>query len=532
VVVAGMLYNHIVSAVVAAISVICYIVFTILCYKGIIPPLLVAMDGMVSPAVRSVFFHPIMLILFIVLAIYTTKIAHYFTQVRERLLEARNKELTALHQMSNTIKSMVSLESVLMEVLHGVIKGLEFDLTLLMLFDKENNIIRCYPPKDNPIVKKVTELLGFPMESISLPVSSIENTAFRSIRQNQIIFRRDISELVVGLKPNIPQEYVLRIQNEFNLKKVVGVPLVTEGEIIGALFSFTTSPFIGERMVQTLESFANQAAMAIQTAQLISELKKKNLALIEANRVKSEFLATMSHELRTPLTAIIGFSELLMEGVMGELNEEQKDSVKEVLNNGANLLDMINNLLDLAKVDSGKMELSRSQFDLGDLLTRVGHTIASLIQRKRHEFSVYIQEKIPVMFADEKRIQQVVLNLLSNAIKFTPDGGGIKIEGRFFETVTDARKEGLYIKEGLSFRNGFYLVRVADTGIGIKSEHLESIFDIFSQVDSSATRSYEGTGLGLALAKQFVELHGGAIWAESLFGKGATFTFVVPYKEP
>jgi signal transduction histidine kinase len=427
---------------------------------------------------------------------------------------------------------MVSLESVLMEVLHGVIKGLEFDLTLLMLFDKENNIIRCYPPKDNPIVKKVTELLGFPMESISLPVSSIENTAFRSIRQNQIIFRRDISELVVGLKPNIPQEYVLRIQNEFNLKKVVGVPLVTEGEIIGALFSFTTSPFIGERMVQTLESFANQAAMAIQTAQLISELKKKNLALIEANRVKSEFLATMSHELRTPLTAIIGFSELLMEGVMGELNEEQKDSVKEVLNNGANLLDMINNLLDLAKVDSGKMELSRSQFDLGDLLTRVGHTIASLIQRKRHEFSVYIQEKIPVMFADEKRIQQVVLNLLSNAIKFTPDGGGIKIEGRFFETVTDARKEGLYIKEGLSFRNGFYLVRVADTGIGIKSEHLESIFDIFSQVDSSATRSYEGTGLGLALAKQFVELHGGAIWAESLFGKGATFTFVVPYKEP
>ena len=218
----------------------------------------------------------------------------------------------------------------------------------------------------------------------------------------------------------------------------------------------------------------------------------------------------MSHELRTPLTAIIGFSELLLEGVMGELNEEQKDSVREVVNNGSGLLDMINNLLDLAKVESGKMKLAPAEFSLPDLLERVRHTVASLIQRKRHNLSLEVQD-MPLFLADERRIQQVVLNLLANAIKFTPDGGSIKISA--------------------SHKSGIFHVSISDTGIGIKDEHLEKIFDVFSQVDSSVTRSYEGTGLGLALAKQFVELHGGKIWAESRIGQGATFSFIIPQKD-
>lgn len=510
-VVVGMLYNHIAAIAVAGISLFIYAIFTILCYQNVIPPLLVAMDGMVPPAVRSPYFHPLMLAMFLALAIYTTKIAHHFTQVRERMLEERNKELTALHHMSNTIRSMVSLELVFKEVLQGVMHGLDFNMTLLMLFDKDTKSIKCYPPKDNAVVKRVEELLGFPLENISLSLEAIDNTAFRSLRQNQIIFRRDMSELVTGLKPSIPPEQVSKIQEQFNLKKVVAVPLVAEGKVIGALFGFTTQYFIGERMVQTLESFANQAAMAIQTAQLIAELRRKNIALLEANRVKSEFLATMSHELRTPLTAIIGFSELLLEGVMGELNDEQKDSIREVLNNGAGLLDMINNLLDLAKVDSGKMKLNFSKFDLSDLLERVGHTIASLIQRKRHNLTFDVQEDMPPIVADEKRVQQVVLNLLSNAIKFTPDGGDIDVSAYF--------------------KDNQYHVSVSDNGIGIRQEHLETIFDVFSQVDSSVTRSYEGTGLGLALAKQFVELHGGKIWAESQPNKGAVFHFTLPQIE-
>lgn len=530
-VIAGMLYNHIVAAVVAGISIVGYVGFSILAYEGIIPPMLVAMDGMVSPAVRSPYFHSLMLILFLLLAIYTTKIAHHFTQVRERLLESRNKELTALHQMSNTIKSMTSLEVVLHEVMQAVMQGLDFAVTLLMLFDKNSKEIKCYPPKDNPVIKKIEELIGFSLERVSLPLSAFENTALRSLKQNQIIFRRDMSELVVGLTPQISSDMARKVQDEFNLKKVVAVPLVAEGQVIGAMIGFSTLLFIGERMVQTLDAFANQAAMAIQTAQLISELRKKNLALLEANRVKSEFLATMSHELRTPLTAIIGFSELLMEGVMGELNEEQKDSVREVLNNGANLLDMINNLLDLAKVDSGKMELNISKFDLKDLLMRVSHTIASLIQRKRHQLNLDIAPDVPPIAADEKRVQQIVLNLLSNAVKFTPDGGRISITARYWRSLEGAPKDvQLMCAKNSGIKGGLFYVSVADSGIGIKEEHLETIFDVFSQVDSSITRSYEGTGLGLALAKQFVELHGGNIWAQSEYGKGASFSFVIPQR--
>lgn len=509
-VVAGMLYNHKIAGLVAAISFVCYGVFAFLCHADIIPPMLVAMDGMVPPAVGSPYFYPLMLVVFLLLAIYTTNIAHHFTQVRERMLEARNNELTALHRMSNTVRSMLSLESVLFEVQNGVMAGLDFKLALIVLFDKETKRIKIYPPKDNPIIKKVEGKLGFPLSEASLPVNALENTALGSLKRNQVIFRRDVAELVVGFDPAIPAELVSNLQAEFGLKKVVAVPLVTEGAVTGALFGFTSVPFVSERTVQTFESFANQAAMAIQTATLISELKRKNIALIEANRVKSEFLATMSHELRTPLTAIIGFSELLLESVMGELNDEQKDSVREVLNNGANLLDMINNLLDLAKVESGKMVLNRGPFDFSELLGRISHTISSLIQRKRHKFTLDVQKGMPPVVADEKRIQQVILNLLSNAIKFTPEGGSVSVK--------------------TYFKDGRFQVSVSDNGIGIKPEHLESIFDVFSQVESSITRSYEGTGLGLALARQFVELHGGKIWAESELGKGAIFSFELPNK--
>lgn len=531
-IIAGMLYDHIIATSAALIALICYLIFSLLCHNGIIPPLLVAMDGMVPPAVKSEYFHPLILALFLFLTVYTTKIAHHFTQVRERLLESRNKELTALHQMSNAIRSMVSLETVLTEVLQGVMKGLDFGVTLLMLFDRDSKTIKCYPPKGNKIVDEVEKMLSVSLKDISLPIDAFENTAFRSLRQNQVIFRRDLSELVVGLKPEISPDLIVEVQQKFSLRKVVAVPLVSEGVVIGALFGFTTLHFIGERMVQTLESFANQAAIAIHTAQLISELRKKNIALQEANRVKSEFLATMSHELRTPLTAIIGFSELLLEGVMGELNDEQKDSVREVLNNGSNLLEMINNLLDLAKVDSGKMKLNLSTFDMPDLLNRVGHTIASLIQRKRHNLTIDVVKDMPPVVADEKRLQQIVLNLLSNAIKFTPDGGQINLFARFWPTAADAMKRGgIGDHIPANSKMGVYHVKVSDTGIGIKPEHLDKIFDVFLQIDSSATRNYEGTGLGLALAKQFVELHGGQIWAESTPGKGTSFSFIIPRVE-
>jgi len=239
----------------------------------------------------------------------------------------------------------------------------------------------------------------------------------------------------------------------------------------------------------------------------------------------------MSHELRTPLTAIIGFSELLMEGVLGDLTDEQKDSIQEVLNNGADLLELINSLLDLSKIDSGKMRFEIHPFDMSEMVDRVSRMISSLIQRKEHDFTVSIQKDLPAIMGDERKLQRVLLNLISNAIKFTPDKGMIKVWVKFFPSIESMKTESWYEKiKNIQDRysEGIFCIGVEDNGVGIKSEHLDIVFDLFQQADSSVTRSYGGTGLGLALAKQYIEQHNGIIWAESEYGKGAKFFVLLP----
>ena len=169
---------------------------------------------------------------------------------------------------------------------------------------------------------------------------------------------------------------------------------------------------------------------------------------------------------------------------------------------------MINNLLDMAKIEAGKMTLEINPFDMNELLKRLVHTISSLVQRKKHQLKLHLPQQSPLVYADEKKIQQVILNLLSNAIKFTPDGGKIDVS--------------------LHYQQRIFLLDVEDNGIGIREENRRSIFDMFQQADSSVTRKHGGTGLGLALAKQFVELHGGEIRLKSEYGKGSKFTMVLP----
>lgn len=264
--------------------------------------------------------------------------------------------------------------------------------------------------------------------------------------------------------------------------------------------------------------------------ELHGQLEMINEQLKEANRVKSEFLATMSHELRTPLTAIIGFSELMMEGVMGELSNDQKEGIQEVLNNGADLLALINSLLDLAKIEAGKMRLDLQEFDISETVERVGKMLSSLIQRKRHNLSIAIGKDLPAIRGDERRIQQILLNLLSNAIKFTPDGGKIEISVDFYGSEALAGQPWhSRIEGGMDqFSSGVFKLMVRDNGVGIQKENLNMVFDVFQQADSSITRSFGGTGLGLALAKQYAELHKGVIWVESEYGKGASFYLLLP----
>ncbi|MDK2912621.1 MAG: hypothetical protein PWR29_1578 [Methanolobus sp.] len=251
----------------------------------------------------------------------------------------------------------------------------------------------------------------------------------------------------------------------------------------------------------------------------ITEQKQAEISLIEAkmmaeesNRIKSEFLANMSHELRTPLTAVIGFSDILSMQKFGELNSKQLEFTGHILNSGKHLLELINDILDLSKIEAGKMELYCEDFSVDTLLEEVQRTVYPLAARKNIELTIKNDVLQPEMFADRFKFKQIMYNLLSNAIKFTPDDGKISVF---------AKRDGNFLE-----------VSVSDTGIGISADRLDEIFDPFMQVDASNRRKYGGTGLGLALVKRFVEMHGGKVRVKSEEGKGSTFIFTLAEQKP
>lgn len=509
--IAGVFYDYFVGLLIAFACGVFYGAYLLLSQFGIILALVIDWGDQIPPESHSPQYHYFFWVSFSILAVYGVKVASQFNQKRERMLETRNKELTALAHMSSTIRSTISVEKVLEQILEGIQSGLDLTLSVLVLFDREKGRIRLLAPQNHPAIQKITPILGEPLPAFVFPLEVPENTALQGICRHQIVFRKSLDEVLMGMRPPLAKEVAGQIQKTLGFKKIVGVPLVAESELLGALIGCTRSVHVDPQTVKTLEAFANQAALILEAALLIQRLREANASLKEANRVKSEFLATMSHELRTPLTAIIGFSELLLEGVMGRLTEEQQESLREVLNNGATLLDLINNLLDMAKVEAGKMTLELQPFDLPELLRRLSQTIASLVQRKRHTLKLNLPPRVPPIRADEKKIQHVMLNLLSNAIKFTPEGGTIGI--------------------GLKYRGGAFEISVEDNGIGIRRENLGKVFEMFSQGDSSVTRSHGGTGLGLTLARQFVELHRGSISVESEVGKWTRFTVTLPASE-
>jgi signal transduction histidine kinase len=249
-------------------------------------------------------------------------------------------------------------------------------------------------------------------------------------------------------------------------------------------------------------------ALAANLNRMSEELGRLYRQLEAASRHKSEFLANMSHELRTPLNAIIGFSEVLVERMFGELNPKQEEYLQDVLSSGRHLLSLINDILDLSKVEAGRMELDPSAFDLVAALESCLTLVRERATRHGIALELAVVESLGQIVADERKVRQVVLNLLSNAVKFTPEGGRVSVG----VAPTDAETE----------------ISVSDTGIGIAPEDQEAIFEEFRQAGVDSAGKREGTGLGLALAKKFVELHGGRIWVTSEVGKGSTFTFTIP----
>ena len=296
----------------------------------------------------------------------------------------------------------------------------------------------------------------------------------------------------------------------------LSVPVHLGGEITAFLNldNFDDATAFTEETVQLTEAFASQVGVLMTRLKLEAELRSQqrdigraNKELEQANRLKSEFLANMSHELRTPLTAIIGFSELLKEELFGPLNAKQRDYVRDILEAGHHLLALINDILDLSKIEAGHLELAPAQVDLAEILEGV----LNVIRERAHEAELTLHADVPPalpLYADPRKLKQVLYNLLSNAVKFTPLGGEINLK-------VEACPETVRFT-------------VTDTGIGIAQEHLSGLFQEFSQVDSSLSRRHDGTGLGLALSKRLVALHGGEVWVKSELGKGSTFGFSLP----
>ncbi len=293
------------------------------------------------------------------------------------------------------------------------------------------------------------------------------------------------------------------------MKACIVAPMIWEGKGIGSIFVSRdhVGPF-SDKEIALLKTFADQAVIAIQNARLFREIQEKSRQLEIANKHKSEFLANMSHELRTPLNAIIGFSEVLQEKLFGDVNEKQEDYLRDIHASGKHLLGLINDILDLSKVEAGRMELDLATFDVAAAMSNAMTLVRERAQRHNVALRMDCDPALGQITADERKVKQILVNLLTNAVKFTPDGGSVDVSAR---RAADA-----------------VVIAVRDTGVGIAPEDHEAVFEEFRQVGRHYTNKQEGTGLGLTLTRRFVELHGGRIWVESELGKGATFTFTIP----
>jgi signal transduction histidine kinase len=288
------------------------------------------------------------------------------------------------------------------------------------------------------------------------------------------------------------------------------VPLLKQNELVGAISISRgeVRPFT-DKQIALVQNFAAQAVIAIENARLFEEIQDKSRQLEEASRHKSQFLANMSHELRTPLNAILGYAELILDNIYGEAPDKMRAVLERIQTNGKHLLGLINDVLDMSKIEAGQLTLSLADYSIQDMVQGVYVAVETLASRKNLAFKVEVAPGLPPGRGDERRLSQVLLNLVGNAIKFT-DAGEVAI------------------KVGAS--DGAFTVAVRDTGPGISTVDQAKLFQEFQQGDNTITRKKGGTGLGLAISKRIVELHGGRIWIVSALGEGSTFSFTVPIR--
>ncbi len=323
-------------------------------------------------------------------------------------------------------------------------------------------------------------------------------------------------------------------------RRALLAPLRSSGLVIGTIGVTDRNAGLAytESDLELLQTLADQVTVGIDRTRALEERRRaaealalKNQELVRATRLKTQFLANMSHELRTPLNAIIGFSDLLLTGNVGTVGEPQREFLESISRNGHHLLDLINNVLDLSKIEAGRMTYSPALTDLREAITAAVTDTASLRAAKRQSVAIDLEDGALTIMADGQRVRQILFNLLSNASKFTPEKGQVALSALRTRAPLPVPADRAEDRRGMLTRDAVW-VAVSDDGIGIRPEDMGKLFAEFSQVDSSSSRRAQGTGLGLALCRKFVELHGGTIGCESILGKGSTFWFILPVEGP
>jgi signal transduction histidine kinase/ActR/RegA family two-component response regulator len=418
-----------------------------------------------------------------------------------RALEARRLELArkveqlqALSEVGETVSSTLVLDDVLFKIILNAVRFAECDGGSIMEYVEAD---RCFLARTTyPASPDL--LAGLRRIRIGLD----ETLVGRAAREGRPIGIPDIAL--------VERDVHLQLLFDDGWRSVLAVPVLRDGQIIGAMIVRRKTPGeFSDEVKEFMETFASQSALAVFNARVFRELERKSAELQVASQHKSDFLASMSHELRTPLNAVIGFSEVLLERMFGDLNARQEEYLRDILNSGMHLLELLNEILDLSKVEAGRMELELSVFSLRGTIE---HAIALVRERAAlHSISVTLEvdPRLDLIESDELRFKQVMLNLLSNAVKFTPNGGQVAVRA----VRTDHR----------------LAVTVTDSGIGIPPEDQERIFESFQQGQRGPSRE-EGTGLGLTLCRRIVTLMGGTMSLQTEVGVGSTFGFTVPMR--
>jgi signal transduction histidine kinase len=366
-------------------------------------------------------------------------------------------------------------------------------------------------------------------EADAVGIAQQKGSVFRSVANSgltaeQLHFMKDVEiqagrgsvagrVILEGRPIHVPDRLAdpeFTFRGPLNVRTVLGVPLLREGSPIGVMILQRKAmrPFT-DKQIELVQTFADQAVIAIENVRLFDEIQEKSRQLAEASQHKSQFLANMSHELRTPLNAILGYSELMADGTYGEPTEKMLGVLKRLESNGKHLLGLINAVLDLSKIEAGRLVLDFADYSLTDVVQTVCTAVEPLAADKKLALKIEALRDLPAGRGDERRLTQVLLNLVGNAIKFTDAG----------EVVIKATSS-----------NGSFQVSVRDTGPGISAADQAKLFQEFQQADSSLTRKKGGTGLGLAISKRIIEMHGGGIWVDSVVGEGSTFSFTLPVR--